>query len=1005
MPSHTSLSLADLVQTTLPSGWEARVPDDGGRQDRAQAAPRDHEDLRDVSAELSQLLAELARTPAVDVDVAAGWTPDLKAGDVVADRFELRRELGRGGFGVVFEALDRELGREVAFKAVLPGRRVASRSQEWVRREAEAVACLNHPNIVTLHDFGRAPTGPYLIFELLRGETLAQRLKRGPLPPREALSLAAHVSRVLDHAHRAGVVHRDLKPGNVFLCQHGAVKVLDFGLAHLFGRAGPVSGGTPAYMSPEQWRSEAGDERTDVFALGVLLHEMLAGAVPYPVTRDGSRERSPVQGPGSPPEVPAGAAPPAVRRLVRRMLEKDPASRPQRAAEVLSELERAQRGMDGKARRWIVGAAGGVAAAVVAAAVAIAIRGAPPPPAPVLVAVADFENETGERELDALSGLLVTSLEQSRRFQVLTRGRLRAGLRELGRTDAPRIDEAIARELARSAGAQFVLAGSARRAGGSIALEVRLVDPKDGRSQDPITEHADEDGDVLGAIDRLSDGARKALQEREEDVRGSRIQVARAVTSSLEAYRAYFEGVECADRPTRAGSWVSVAPCADHFRAALALDPTFAMAHYQIAFLLGAETGPRPELEAHMAAALRYVDRVPPKEAALIRAWDAHLGGRDEEALSLYGQVLAGFPDDLEALMLAGDLEFHRGEWVAAVPFFEKVLALDPEAEWPLAHLVDALGVLRRPAELRALVGRLEGVAPSAARAHATVRALGWAGDAPGAVAAARAASERFPGPAASHDLATALAAEGRYAEAEAVLRRSVAEDPADAPARGALAGALRAQGRAAEGLAVLDAGPGRSDDAFVRAAYLAGGGDARAVWREAAKAAATSARPEQVGFLAVLLALAGDAEHAAQLGARVPAGSAAAEQLEAIRAWRSGDGAGAVARLATLESRDPWPTYALPPAYLIAEIAADSGDPREAVRASTRYLALWPRGIWRGWAYPRALFLSARARAELGEVPAAREELRRLLALLGSADRGEPLLPAARALAAKLGR
>ena len=117
--------------------------------------------------------------------------------------------------------------------------------------------------------------------------TLAERLQQGALPVRDAVDVAVDVARVLAHAHAAGVVHRDLKPANVFLCEDGTVKVLDFGLAHLFGRAGP-SGGTPAYMAPEQWRSEPGDARTDLFALGILLHHMISGAVPYRVTRERS---------------------------------------------------------------------------------------------------------------------------------------------------------------------------------------------------------------------------------------------------------------------------------------------------------------------------------------------------------------------------------------------------------------------------------------------------------------------------------------------------------------------------------------------------------------------------------------------------------------------------------------------------------------------------------------------------------------------------------------------
>src|SRR5512138_3071833 len=225
---------------------------------------------------LSALLAELVATP--EVAPPPPWERVLRPGARVG-RFDLVRELGRGGFGVVFEATDAELGRRVAFKAIRPGSRARDpASEELLRREATAVAQLQHPNIVTLFDVGRSDAGPFLVFELLRGETLAHRLSRGRLSARTSLRVALAVARALVHAHGAGVLHRDLKPSNVFLTVDGGVKVLDFGLAHVFGAGGPAGGGTPGYMAPEQRRGGPEDERTDVYAVGVLVAEMVTGA-------------------------------------------------------------------------------------------------------------------------------------------------------------------------------------------------------------------------------------------------------------------------------------------------------------------------------------------------------------------------------------------------------------------------------------------------------------------------------------------------------------------------------------------------------------------------------------------------------------------------------------------------------------------------------------------------------------------------------------------------------
>ena len=213
---------------------------------------------------LSALLQALARESAPG-DVA-GVPPGR--GEKVG-RFEILRELGRGGFGVVLEARDPLLQRDVALKLVRPGGRVDAGAPALA--EAAAVAQLSHPNIVALHDAGLCGAGPFLVFEKLEGEPLSRRLERGPLPVAEAARIGLEVAKGLAHAHRSAVVHRDLKPSNVFLCSDGRVKVLDFGLASVFGRRRTIAGGTPGWMAPEQRRGAPEDERTDVWALGAAL--------------------------------------------------------------------------------------------------------------------------------------------------------------------------------------------------------------------------------------------------------------------------------------------------------------------------------------------------------------------------------------------------------------------------------------------------------------------------------------------------------------------------------------------------------------------------------------------------------------------------------------------------------------------------------------------------------------------------------------------------------------
>src|SRR5512138_483705 len=209
----------------MPHGEDPARTSPGSRSMRAGADPeqtrRGPPEDGITPGRLTALLQQIAAVS--EVEPETGWVTWLAPGAVVG-RFEMVREIGRGGFGVVWEARDRDLGRSIAFKAVRAGARAQLR-EERLLREAEAAARLSHPNIVTLHDVGRADQGPYLVLELLRGETLEERLARGPLSVRESLRICIEVAKGLAHAHERGVVHRDLKPANVFVCEDGQVKV------------------------------------------------------------------------------------------------------------------------------------------------------------------------------------------------------------------------------------------------------------------------------------------------------------------------------------------------------------------------------------------------------------------------------------------------------------------------------------------------------------------------------------------------------------------------------------------------------------------------------------------------------------------------------------------------------------------------------------------------------------------------------------------------------------
>ncbi len=228
------------------------------------------------------LLRELARAPDTDLahrgTAAASSEANLAPGTELGP-YRVEELLGRGGMGAVYAARDGRLEREVAIKIVSGLDDLALRRFD---REARLLASLSHPNVVTVHDVGRVGDTPYLVLERLRGATLRARLAAGPLPANELAVLGAHIARGLAAAHARGIVHRDLKPENVFLCSDGTVKVLDFGIAkemragHDVTEAGAIIG-TLDYMSPEQLRADELDARSDLFALGAILHEALSG--------------------------------------------------------------------------------------------------------------------------------------------------------------------------------------------------------------------------------------------------------------------------------------------------------------------------------------------------------------------------------------------------------------------------------------------------------------------------------------------------------------------------------------------------------------------------------------------------------------------------------------------------------------------------------------------------------------------------------------------------------
>ena len=266
----------------------------------------------------------------------------LAPGGMVS-QYELVERLGGGGMGVVYKAMDRRLRRFVALKFLPPSLGEERELKLRFMQEAKAIAFLDHPNLCTIHEVEEWENGQlFLVMPYYEGETLRQKIAAGPLPFAEVVDYGAQIARGLAHAHDAGVVHRDIKPANIVVTPGGRVKILDFGVAKLRDTSLTQTGavlGTLSYMSPEQGSGEPVDHRTDLWALGVVLYEMVTGRPPFAAdSREGLfyaiQYRDPVRMDGLRPGVP-----PALEEVVSRLLEKRPAGRYGDAHAVVTALE------------------------------------------------------------------------------------------------------------------------------------------------------------------------------------------------------------------------------------------------------------------------------------------------------------------------------------------------------------------------------------------------------------------------------------------------------------------------------------------------------------------------------------------------------------------------------------------------------------------------------------------------------------------------------------------
>ncbi len=610
--------------------------------------------------------------------------------------YRVKSKLGSGGMGVVYEAEDTTLGRHVALKFLSAEMGKDAMLLERFQREARAASALNHPGICTVYAIDQHEGQHFIAMELLEGSSLAERIRSGPFDLALLVDVGIQLADALESAHSKGIVHRDIKPPNIFINDRGQAKILDFGLAKMErGRGSGEAGseeptamrreeltqagttmGTVSYMSPEQARAHLTDARTDLFSLGAVLYQMATGTLPFQgessaVIFDAILNRDPVPANQTNPSLPA-----EIGRILGKALEKDRNLRYQTATDLKTDLMRLKRDID----------SGG--------------RHTPEDTEPrkrvtseKSIAVLYFENLSGVKEdeylRDGVTEDIITELSKIKGVRIYSRATV------LSYRDKQVTPASIGQQL----NAAYVLTGSLRRAGARLRINAQLVDTQ---TDFPLwSERYDREmKDVFEVQDdiarSIADALRITLTPQEQKALGVK------PTDNLQAYDLYLRGRSYTRRMTRQDLEFAL----QMFENAVALDPGFALAHASIANACAAYHNlyerdqkwiVRAEAASQQASAL---SRDTP-EVLVAEAWILYATEHYDEAVRRVRQAIERKPDAESAYYLLGRALFAAGRYHEVVELSEEAIAHSGENYNVYVPYLNALGALGKTEALR----------------------------------------------------------------------------------------------------------------------------------------------------------------------------------------------------------------------------------------------------------------------------------------------------------------
>ncbi len=623
----------------------------------------------------------------------------LEIGDVLGGRYEILQLLGEGGMGAVYKARDRELDSFVALKLIRP--ELASSPAILARFKQELLLAhqVTHRNVIRIYDLSEADGVKFITMEFIEGVDLRHLLlDRGKLPPTEAADLIRQVCLALEAAHTVGVIHRDLKPQNIMQDKQGRILVMDFGLARTVGSEGMTQTGalvgTMEYMSPEQAMGSDLDQRSDIFALGLIFFELLTGAVPYKADTaiasllKRNQERA-IPAVSLDPTIPQG-----VSDIVAKCLERDLNLRYANVQEILSDLD-AWQGKRPVAASMVIPPPpkplispvllrwGGLAVLAIAMAAGgwmawekfSGKAGAPVAHGPVTsLAILPFRNASGDPSLDwlgpSLADMLSTDVGQSSQLRTVSPNRLHQIFTDLRISPTTVLDPTVIRRVADFSTADRVVWGQYAKFGDQIRIDATLQDIKNDRT---VSLKADipSEKEIPAAIDRLADSIRQTLALPSGVLKELKASSFQPVSQSVPALRDYNQGVGL----QRDGKNVEAQKA---FEQATKGDPAFALAFARLAQTYNA-LGYDSEAEQSAQKAVTLSQDLPEAEKYLISAIRSQVTKNYPEAIKAYESLDKVSPDNSDVQSALAGLYKDSGNLAKAREYYQKLLANNPK--------------------------------------------------------------------------------------------------------------------------------------------------------------------------------------------------------------------------------------------------------------------------------------------------------------------------------------